>query len=322
MDITYRTRRKRPDGFADYTSMTNRRRLPAQQLSESVRNNPVATPQSTSPALVRTTPVQERYSLSVALQAVKLADPTVGEIEIDDDYVYSEPEPRKRRVMSGILYTFGVTVMLASLAVSIHTFMINQQAKDQVQALGESTYSTDKNGVQEGTGSDPAESPVSEDALLSYFPYKPQDPRYIRIPSIGVISRVKTLGVDESKKVDAPHNIHDAGWYNGSVRPGSGPGTSLLLGHVSGWTSPGVFKKIDSLQVDDKIIVENGEGRTFTYHVYKTEVKHVDEIDMNKVLATEKAGEHVIKLMTCAGNFDSNSEQYDSRTIVYAKQIL
>ncbi len=326
MDITFQTRRKRPQGFVDYTAMTNRRRYTTDTApSVSVQAQPetlkVAQKPITQKHKVTVAHKRQRFS-EVALQAVKLADPSIEEMTVDVNPVYIERPATKRKVVSGLLYTFGVIVMLASLAVSVNTFLINQQAKDQVQALGETTYSTDRNGVQEGTGSDPAESPVGEDALLNYFPNNPQDPRYIRIPSIGVISRVKTLGVDETNKVDAPHNIHDAGWYNGSVRPGSGPGTSLLLGHVSGWTSPGVFKKIDALQADDKIIIENGEGRTFTYHVYKTETKHVNDIDMNKVLATEKAGEHVIKLMTCAGNFDSDSEQYDSRTIVYAKQIL
>lgn len=324
LDTALRDRAIRPTRYIDYTSISRRRK--STYLSNSSlqthRTKIVAEQErGIHPESFRKRVPESRY-YSVALHAVKYADSSYSELNIEDLPIYIE-QPNSSKWTSRLIYSFGILVLFISLIASIHTFIVNRNAQEQVQALGEQTYSTDVNGVQEGTGSDPAESSVPENALLSYVPQNPQDPRYIRIPSLGVISRVKSLGIDASSgAIDAPRNIHDAGWYNGSVRPGSGPGTSLLLGHVSGWTAPGVFKKIDTLNENDKIIIENGEGRTYTYHVYKIETKNVEDIDMNKVLATEKAGEHIVKLMTCSGDFNNQTEEYDSRTIVYAKQIL
>lgn len=331
--VALRARTIRPRRYLDYTVRTTRfesKKKETKGVKETAQNsqsNHTKTTEQTvtpvkTPLQKMSQPRRESSYSALAISAIKVADPVYEEIVTDDLPVFVEPSSRRKNLLSIVIYGFGMFVLFVSLAASVNTFIVNQNAKEQVQALGQQTYSTDANGVQEGTGSDPAESPVSDNALLSYVPQNPEDPRYIRIPALGVISRVKALGVDASTgTIDAPHNIHDTGWYSESVKPGSGPGTSLLMGHVSGWTAPGVFKKIDTLQEGEMILVENGVGRTFTYRVYKTEKMHVDTIDMNNVLATEKAGEHDIKLMTCSGNFNSETEQYDSRTIVSARQI-
>jgi hypothetical protein len=149
----------------------------------------------------------------------------------------------------------------------------------------------------------------------------PQDPRYIRIPEINVFARIKNLGIDSSGAVDAPHNIYDAGWYNGSARPGSKVGSSLILGHVSGWTAPGVFKKASNLKPGMQFEIEKGSGEKIKYEVNRTETIPVEQVDMSKVLSTETSGEHDLKLMTCGGKYDKNTKTFKDRVIVYAKIV-
>jgi LPXTG-site transpeptidase (sortase) family protein len=194
------------------------------------------------------------------------------------------------------------------------------QAKDLVATLGDSN-TKDEFGVSEGTGSEPSEEEVSQSAIANYRVADPKDPKYLRIPELGILARVKNLGVTNDGAVDAPKNIHDSGWYNGSARPGSSAGSSLILGHVSGWTGPGIFKKIDKMIAGSQFEVEKGNGEIVRYRVTKTEKIPLDQVNMSKILSTEVAGKHDMKLMTCSGKYNDQTKTFDDRFVVYAEQI-
>lgn len=58
------------------------------------------------------------------------------------------------------------------------------------------------------------------------------DPKRIVISKIGVDSLVQNVGVDQNQQIAVPNNIHIAGWFIDSVRPGES-GLSIIDGHVS-----------------------------------------------------------------------------------------
>lgn len=218
-----------------------------------------------------------------------------------------------------VLYIFGLTAFVFAIFASIHTIYTNVQTKESVQVLGVSAEAgtTDETGVTQGNPDQPSEDPVGENAFRSYS-VDNDAMRYLRIPSIEVNARVKSRGLDKNGAIEAPRNIYDVNWYTGSVLPGSRTGTSLISGHLSGWTNSGVFKRIETLKVGAVVEIERGDGRVFAYTVTKTEKKAASDIDMSEVLATEKADTHVLKLMTCAGQFDSRANTYKDRVIVHA----
>jgi hypothetical protein len=227
---------------------------------------------------------------------------------------------QKKTTFQKMLYGFASLVVVFSGFVSIQSFIVNNNAQEQIATLGENT-ARDEQGVSEGTGNEPSEEPIPEAVVRNYQVPSPEDPRFLRIPSLGIFSRIKNLGVTPEGAVDAPRNIYDTGWYNGSVRPGSKAGSSLILGHVSGWTSPGVFKKINQLPVGGEFEIEKGTGEVVRYSVTRSEKIPVDQVDMGKILSTEVAGQHDLKLMTCSGRYNSGTETYEDRFIVYAKKI-
>jgi sortase (surface protein transpeptidase) len=227
---------------------------------------------------------------------------------------------RKTSILQKMIYAFASLVVVFSGFVSVQSFITNNQAKEQIATLGEAV-SRDEQGVSEGTGNEPSEEPISQSVVANYQVPNPEDPRFLRIPSLGVFSRIKNLGVTPEGAVDAPRNIYDTGWYNGSARPGSRVGSSLILGHVSGWTGPGVFKKINELPAGGEFEIEKGTGEVIKYSVVRSEQIPLDQIDMSKVLSTEEAGKHDLKLMTCSGRYNSSTETFEDRFIVYAKQI-
>lgn len=256
---------------------------------------------------------------SIALQAVRHASPSHDDV-LAEQFTGQVSMTRKRSLSRAqkIFYGIGITIFLFATLASIQTILVNNNAKEQLQVLGTQTQKPDEYGVTEGTGSEPAEAEVPKSALSAYK-VNPELPRYLRIPDIGVFARIKHTGVDKSGAIDAPANINDVSWYNESARPGNEIGSSLLLGHVSGWTAPGVFKKINQLKSGMRFEVEKGSGEKLQYEVTRAESLPVEGLDMSKILATEVAGEHDLKLMTCSGRYNKEKDHYEERYVVYAK---
>ncbi len=269
---------------------------------------------------VRTARLSAAPASTIALRAVNNARLAQDDIFPDQlNTVYGSTK-RKLSRLQKFMYGFGVLVLVFSLFVSIQSFINNKNAKDQIATLGANS-SKDEQGVSQGTGNEPSEEEVSYQSILAYQVSNPEDPRYLRIPELKVFARIKNLGIDNKGAVDSPHNIYDAGWYNGSARPGSRVGSSLILGHVSGWTAPGVFKNLKKLTAGVQFEIEKGSGEKIKYEVTRIENIPVDQVDMSKVLSTEIAGEHDVKLMTCGGKYDKNTKSFTERTILYAREI-
>ncbi len=232
---------------------------------------------------------------------------------------YAKRSVRPRFDMSKFLYGFATVAFLFAVYVSIQTYRTNIAVHQQVGAAENQTLGASESAPQE-SGDNPSERIVSDGDLLSYQ-VSPEMPRYLRIPSIDVLARVKHTGRTADGAVDAPNNINDVSWYNEGALPGSDSGASLILGHVQGWTAPGVFKNINKLSVGSIFYVEKGSGETLKYTVTRTEEVPLEELEMGKILSEEVKGEHDLKLMTYSGRYNSTTETYESRFIVYAKII-
>lgn len=254
----------------------------------------------------------------IALKAIKLSAPSEKVVFSEEFSTVYGDKKNKSSIFQKSLYGLGMLVIVFSAIVSVQTFMTNKYAKQQVATLG---VNSDPQGVSEGTGSDPSEEPIPESVVSGYTVQNPEDPRYLRIPELKIFSRIKNLGVTSEGAVDAPKNIYDSGWYNGSARPGNSVGSSLILGHVSGWTGPGVFKNINKLKEGSRFEIEKGSGEKIYYEVTKAEQIPLAQVDMSKILATEVAGEHDLKLMTCSGKYNRETKEFEDRFVVYARQI-
>lgn len=143
------------------------------------------------------------------------------------------------------------------------------------------------------------------------------DPKKIRIQTIGVDSYIQRMGVDQHKKIAVPNNIHLAGWFVDSQQPGQN-GLSIIAGHVTGKKGDGVFKNLGQLKKDDTFEIEVGSGEVKKYKV--AEVKQVKEVESTDILFSQKSEiKSQLNLITCGGKFDSSTNQYEDRVIVVAE---
>jgi len=144
-------------------------------------------------------------------------------------------------------------------------------------------------------------------------------PRFLVIDKIGVRTRVGEVHDESPNTLSAPANIFDVGWYTGSKKPGE-TGAVVMSGHVSGSTKRGVFYSIGTLKVGDRLEIERGDGKKFTYTVKETEVYDNEKVDMNKILASSEPGRPALNLISSTGRFNVRTNQFEQRVAVYSVQ--
>lgn len=162
---------------------------------------------------------------------------------------------------------------------------------------------------------EPAETKPESDEYVV-----PSDlPRKILLPTINAEGFVQKVGVNKQNAIAVPSNVHFAGWFVNSVKPGE-RGLSILDGHVSGVYSDGIFKNLTKLQSGDRFSVEYGDGRTVEFEVVDT--KTMPAADSAEYVQTYRPEiEAQINLITCGGAFDASTNSYEDRIVVVAKKM-
>lgn len=142
----------------------------------------------------------------------------------------------------------------------------------------------------------------------------PDEPKYIKLPTIEVEGFIQKVGIDQNQEVAVPTNIHIAGWFVDSVKPGQ-PGLSIIDGHINGRGSDGIFVNLEKLKRGDIYTIEFGDGTSKQFKV--TDTTSVDTLDAASVLFSQDPDNpSQLNLITCGGNFDTTSRSYDKRVII------
>ena len=141
------------------------------------------------------------------------------------------------------------------------------------------------------------------------------DPKKIVMPTAGIDAFIQNVGVDQNNQIAVPNNIHIAGWFVDSVRPGH-KGLSIIDGHVDGRTAnEGVFAALNTLNKGDEFTVEMGSGRVLRYHVSKVTTVATDEA-ASVLYSQNPSITSQLNLITCTGTYLKDQKTYDRRTIV------
>lgn len=165
------------------------------------------------------------------------------------------------------------------------------------------------------------ETPVTNDQIDAHK-VPAEQPRYLEIPKLEIgKTRITRVGVTQRNMLDVPKNINDVGWYVKSVTPGSGVGAVVLDGHNGGVTRNGVFAKLGSLQKDDQISVERGDGKQLTYKVYDVRdmpLEWVNKTGMKEMMYSAEPNKEGLSLITCSGKWIPKDKVFDRRILVRA----
>jgi hypothetical protein len=143
-------------------------------------------------------------------------------------------------------------------------------------------------------------------------------PMSVRIPAIGVNSRLLRLGLNADGTVQVPSIRTSAGlaaWYKYSATPGQ-IGSSVIEGHVDSQQGPAVFFRLGALHRGDRIDVRLANGVTAVFRVTGVREYSKSRFPAKAIYgATDFAA---LRLITCGGAFDYATGHYRSTTVVFA----
>jgi len=170
-----------------------------------------------------------------------------------------------------------------------------------------------------GPAAAPVTGPLVADSFSSARTYAAVAPPVrLRIPDLGVDSRLDRLGVRPDGSVEVPERVSVAGWFAGGPRPGQ-PGPAVILGHVDSRNGPGVFARLVTVRKGARIRVDRADGTTVTFRV--TSVSRVPKTRFPTDLVYAPTLDPSLRLVTCGGGFDRTRESYRDNVIAFAEPI-
>ena len=235
------------------------------------------------------------------------------------DAVRRQSARRRRRLQAKSVLTAAMacSIFVAGGMLTFNGWRANRMVEAQAQVLTKEANKADASGATDPAA--PATDKPTAAAVASYT-VPANQPRYLVISKLGVKARVKSLGIDKTGALQTPSNVFDAGWYNGSSLPGQ-KGAMLIDGHVSSWTTNGVFYGLKTLRPGDSMQVVRGDGVTLNYKVVKSQVYDADNVDMQAALSPVAADKPGLNLITCTGKVKPGTSEFNQRLIVFTEQM-
>jgi sortase (surface protein transpeptidase) len=143
-------------------------------------------------------------------------------------------------------------------------------------------------------------------------------PTRIRIPDLGVDSKLLNLGLNKDGTVQVPASTAVAGWYDRGVRPGAA-GPAVILGHVDSKTAPGIFVKLSQVKIGTLVRVDRADGSFAMFRISK--LQKVPKVDFPTDLVYAPTLDPTLRLVTCGGRFDRSKGSYRDNVIAFADLV-
>ena len=144
---------------------------------------------------------------------------------------------------------------------------------------------------------------------------KPITPVRLRIPAIGVDTRLERLGVSRSGRLQPPVDPQRAGWFPGSSVPGE-LGPAVIAGHRDSLVGPAVFWRLTDLRPGDTVTVTRSDGGTARFTV--AQVRRVPRAAFPTEQVYGASPDRVLRLITCGGLYDHVHGRYLDNVLVVA----
>ncbi len=145
-------------------------------------------------------------------------------------------------------------------------------------------------------------------------------PVSISIPSIGVRSEIKPIGLAEDGTLAVPQpgpDLDKAAWFKNSPTPGQ-PGPAIIEGHVDSASGPSVFFELATLRPGAKIRVTRADGVVATFTVNAVRDYAKSSFPTSTVYGAKDLSVPALRLITCS-DFDSSLRHHTGNAVVFAQ---
>ena len=247
--------------------------------------------------------IAKRAKYQPAHEAVKSSSFDAEINSLDSHFVDSkEGLSFKKKLLMVATYSFAIAAFVVAGVFTAQNMMKIDSPDQQVAAATtEPRLEYDAQGVAQGSYDKPSEIEPDDSAFFSYY-VESDSPRYIRVPSLQLYSRIKQTSVDRNGNLNATQNIYDAGWYKHSENLGSESGVSILVGYENGQIKDGAFKLVDMLVPGKVIEIEMGNGDVVKYLVETNERFENSKVDLIDLLKNNGNGAELKLLIKNAGD--------------------
>lgn len=215
----------------------------------------------------------------------------------------------RAKLLSNILIVVAVGLLLVGSGITLHDWHANKVTNRHAAQLVYNANHNVNHAVPATTKPNPS--------VFDSYTVAANLPRYLFIPKLSVQAIIRPLGLTATGQLATPNNVYDTGWYTKSSTPGQ-PGATVIDGHVSSWTTNGVFYGLKTLQPGDRIQLERGDGTTVNYSVVKKQVYGYQQVDMSALLSPISAGKPGLNLITCTGDVIKGTNDFSERVVVFA----
>jgi sortase family protein len=225
-----------------------------------------------------------------------------------------------RLVMSGrrALTALALVALVAGIVVIVVAVRAQQAAPQPPRSVGKLRPPSSQQPTGGSSSSPPTLAPSVEPADTGHKPLRASKPVGIRIPAIGVRSKVNELGLTEDGSLAVPQlgpHLDQAAWFDKSPTPGQ-PGPAIIEGHVDSETGPSIFFKLGAVRPGNKIQVTRDDGIEVVFTV-----NAVRDFPKKKFPTTVVYGGRLdrpqLRLITCS-DFDASTHHHIGNEVVFA----
>jgi sortase (surface protein transpeptidase) len=143
-------------------------------------------------------------------------------------------------------------------------------------------------------------------------------PKRLEISSINVDATVESVGLTPEGAMDTPVDPDNVGWYNLGPRPGE-QGSAVIDGHLDKEDqSRAVFADLAEVNIDDIVTVIDDQGKKLNFIVKEVRMYNADD-DTNEVFNNNDGV--FLNLITCAGSWDKDKQNYNQRRVIFTELI-
>lgn len=147
----------------------------------------------------------------------------------------------------------------------------------------------------------------------------PSQPVQLRIERISVLAQVVTVGANDYGNMPVPSDNATASWWRHGAKPGQ-LGSAVIAGHFKiDDGSPGVFFRLNQIQVGDVIEVKDEQNMARKFEVVDLQIYPKDQFPLEQVYQAKDA--HKLNLITCTGTYLPSINDYSHRLVVYAVEM-
>jgi sortase (surface protein transpeptidase) len=147
-------------------------------------------------------------------------------------------------------------------------------------------------------------------------------PVELQVDSVGVDAPIE-LGAVVDGAMQDPSGPWVVSWYEPLGKIGEG-GNVVMAGHVDYWNvGPAVFWDVRYLPAGEIIRVVGEDGKNYEYAVQWTQPYMADQLTPEVIQGeiVGDTGEETLTLITCGGEFNPDTGEYNQRWVVRANLI-